>query len=64
MSEPEIILWSTPLADVCACSRLSYLSPGAPGWFAVLSSAGGTCADQSRAAVDTDKSCCLPETRA
>lgn len=58
MSESEVIFVTSSHLDMCGCSLLSYLGLGAPGCFGVPSSAGGTCADQSRAGADTDRSCC------
>lgn len=44
-------------SDMCGSS---YLGLEAPDCFGGPSSAGGTCADQSIAAADTDRSCCCP----
>lgn len=52
----HVLLVCEPLpSDLCDCS---YLVPEAPGCFGGPSSAGGTCADQSIAVADTDRSCC------
>lgn len=54
--------WTPSLLDKWGCS---YLALESPGCFGGLSSAGETCADRSRAAADTDRSCCyLSETGA
>lgn len=50
-------MWTSfPLPlEKCGCS---YLGLEALGCFGGPSSAGGTCADRSRAVADTDRSCC------